>query len=61
MKTGNESEEELCYAWEIEIIDEDGDLWIDTMMNMMIFPFVEQMQAMPILMELPMEVIEDGI
>ncbi|MCP9926394.1 hypothetical protein [Cyanobium sp. CH-040] len=55
----NESEEELCYAWEIELFDEDGDLWIATMLNMMLAPIWEQMEAMPILMELPLEVILD--
>jgi hypothetical protein len=54
-------EDELCYAWEIELFDEDGDLWIATMMNMMLAPICEQMDAMPILMEFPMEVIMDDV
>ena len=56
----HEEEKVLPCVWETEIIDKDGDLWIDTVMNMMIIPIYEQMNAMPTLMVFPLEVILEG-
>jgi hypothetical protein len=43
-------EEEWVYAWEEELFDEDGQLWVITMMSLMVMPFYETFYITPILL-----------
>ena len=42
-------EEDECYAWELELFDEDGQLWIVTMFTLIIAPVYESANINPIL------------
>jgi hypothetical protein len=42
-------EEDECYAWELELFDEDGQLWIVTMFTLIIAPVYESVNINPIL------------
>ena len=57
MNNKTEGEDEWVYAWEEDLYDEDGVLWIITMMTMMISPFYECFYINPILFPDLLEVI----
>ena len=42
-------EEEWVYAWEEDLVDEDGQLWVVTMLSVMVMPFYERFYLSPIL------------
>ena len=48
----NDRHEEWIYAWEEDLFDEDGQLWIVTMMSIMILPLYEEMRIRPVLLNL---------
>jgi hypothetical protein len=44
-------EEERCvYAWEEDLVDEDGQLWVVTMLSTLVLPFYEEMELKPLLL-----------
>ena len=45
-------EEEWVYAWEEDIYDDDGQLWVVTMFSLMIAPIYEEMRVKPVLLDL---------
>jgi hypothetical protein len=46
-------EEEWVYAWEEDLYDEDGQLWVVTMFSLMIAPIYEEIQLKPVLLSFP--------
>jgi hypothetical protein len=42
MTPQNPMEDEWVYAWEEDIYDEDGQLWVVTMFSLMIAPIYER-------------------
>lgn len=46
-----EEEDEWVYAWE-DLYDEDGQLWVVTMLSLMIAPIYEEIQLKPVLLNL---------
>ena len=42
-------EEEWVYAWEEDLVDEDGQLWVITMLSTMVLPLFESFHLSPIL------------
>ena len=50
MTVNDMEEEEWVYAWEEELVDEDGQLWVVTMMSLMVMPFYESFHITPILL-----------
>lgn len=42
--------EEWVWSWEEELFDEDGQLWVVTMMSLMVMPFYDTFYIAPILM-----------
>jgi hypothetical protein len=42
-------EEKLVYAWEEELVDEDGQLWVITMLSVMVMPFYESFHLSPMI------------
>lgn len=42
-------EEEWVYAWEEDLADEDGQLWVITMLSVLVMPFYESFHLSPIL------------
>jgi hypothetical protein len=47
--TTTTEEDEWVYAWEEELVDEDGQLWVITMLSVMVMPFYEGFHLSPIL------------
>lgn len=47
-----EDEDEWVYAWEEDLYDEDGQLWVVTMLSIMIAPLYEEIRLKPILLDL---------
>ena len=45
-------DEEWVYAWEEDLVDDDGQLWVVTMLSLMIAPIYEEMQLKPVLLDL---------
>ncbi len=45
---------EWIYAWEESLSDEDGQLWVVTMMSHLVLPIYEEMEMCPLLFE-PLE------
>ncbi len=43
--------EESIYAWEESLFDEDGQLWVVTMLSHLILPIYEEMELRPLLLE----------
>jgi hypothetical protein len=43
--------EESIYAWEESLLDEDGQLWVVTMLSHLILPIYEEMELRPLLLE----------
>jgi hypothetical protein len=43
--------EEWVYAWEESSFDEDGQLWVVTMLSHLILPIYEEMELRPLLLE----------
>jgi len=41
-------EEEWVYAWEEDLVDEDGQLWVVTMLSTLFLPFYEEMELKPL-------------
>jgi hypothetical protein len=48
----DEDEDEWVYAWEEDLCDEDGQLWVVTMLSIMIAPLYEEIRLKPILLDL---------
>ena len=46
-------EEEWVYAWEENLIDEDGQLWVVTMSSLLILPILEDIIFAPLIMKFP--------
>ena len=44
-------EEEWIYAWEESIFDEGGQLWVVTMLSLLMLPIYEEMKIQAILFE----------
>ena len=44
-------EEEWIYAWEESIFDEDGQLWVVTMLSLLMLPIYQEMKIQAILFE----------
>ena len=42
-------EDGWVYAWEDGLADEDGQLWVITMLSVMVMPFYESFHLVPIL------------
>ena len=42
-------EDQWVYAWEEDLVDEDGQLWVITMLSAMVMPFYESFHLVPIL------------
>ena len=47
-----EEEDAWVYAWEEDLYDDDGQLWVVTMLSLMIAPIYEEMQLKPVLLDL---------
>jgi len=45
--------DEWVYAWEEDLFDEDGQLWVVTMSSLLILPVLEEIIFTPILMKFP--------
>jgi hypothetical protein len=43
-------EEEWVYAWEEDLVDEDGQLWVVTMLSTLVLPLYEEMELKPLLL-----------
>jgi hypothetical protein len=43
-------DEEWVYAWAEDLYDEDGQLWVVTMLSIMIAPIYEEMRVKPVLL-----------
>jgi hypothetical protein len=43
-------EEEWVYAWEEDLVDEDGQLWVITMLSIMVLPLYESFYITPLLL-----------
>jgi hypothetical protein len=44
-----DDDDQWVYAWEEELVDEDGQLWVITMLSVMVMPFYEGFHLSPIL------------
>jgi len=42
--------EEWVYAWEEDLVDEDGQLWVVTMLSTLVLTFYEEMELKPLLL-----------
>jgi len=52
MTPQNPMEDEWVYEWEENLYDEDGQLWVVTMLSIMIAPLYEEIRLKPILLDL---------
>ena len=43
-------EDEWVYAWEEDLVDEDGQLWVVTMLSTLVLPFYEEIKLKPLLL-----------
>jgi hypothetical protein len=43
-------DDEWMYAWEEDVMDEDGQLWVVTMLSTLVLPFYEEMEIKPLLL-----------
>ena len=43
--------DDWIYAWEESFVDEDGQLWMVTMLSHLILPIYEEMELHPLLFE----------
>jgi hypothetical protein len=45
-----DDDDQWVYAWEEELVDEDGQLWVITMLSVMMMPLYESFHLSPILL-----------
>ena len=46
-----ENEEELIYLWDESFFDKDGQLWVVTMLSILVLPLQEELVLQPMLFQ----------